>query len=73
MARSSVWKKVKKFQLARNISKSRRIINHVRKNTLELPHDLISTKDQSTSNEQFTYKTRPFTGPLCQKLANFLK
>ncbi|CAM2719232.1 unnamed protein product [Rotaria socialis] len=73
MTRSSALKKEKQLRLARNTSKSRKIINIVRKNTRELQNYFISNKSQSTSNEQFTYKTRTFTGPSCQKLTDFLK
>ncbi|CAM2724124.1 unnamed protein product [Rotaria socialis] len=73
MTRSSALKKEKQLRLARNTSKSRKIINIVRKNTRELQNYFISNKSQSTSNEQFTYKTRTFTGPSCQKLTAFLK
>ncbi|CAF4630462.1 unnamed protein product [Rotaria socialis] len=73
MTRSSALKKEKQLRLARNTSKSRKIINIVRKNTRELQTYFISNKSQSISNEQFTYKTRTFTGPSCQKLTAFLK
>ncbi|CAF2067016.1 unnamed protein product [Rotaria magnacalcarata] len=73
MTHSSALKKEKQLRLARNTSKSRKIINIVRKNTRELQNYFISNKSQSTSNEQFTYKTRTFTGPSCQKLTDFLK
>ncbi|CAM4898569.1 unnamed protein product [Rotaria socialis] len=73
MIRSSALKKEKQLRLARNTSKSRKIINIARKNTRELQNYFISNKSQSTSNEQFTYKTRTFTDPSCQKLTDFLK
>ncbi|CAF4338009.1 unnamed protein product [Rotaria magnacalcarata] len=73
MPHYSVLKQERKFLLARNVSKSRRIVNSVRNKTRELENDLISNKDQSTSNEQFTYKTRSFAGPSCLKRTNFLE
>ncbi|CAF3515214.1 unnamed protein product [Rotaria socialis] len=73
MPHYSVLKQEKRLLLARNKSKSRRIVNSVKNKAHELQNYLISNKDQSTSNEQFTYKARSFTGPSCQKLTNFLK
>ena len=73
MTRSLAWKKGRKVQLAQNTFKSKRIIKTVGKNTRELQNDLIPNKDQSSTNKQFTYKTRSFAGPSCQKLTNYLQ
>jgi hypothetical protein len=66
-------KKEKKLRLTQNRSTSRKIANSVTKQTRKLQHDLISNTDRPADDEQFTYKTRPFTGPSHQKLSNFLE
>jgi hypothetical protein len=69
----SALKKERKLRLAGNIPISRKIVKSVAKKTHQLQKDLISDTDRSASNEQFTYKNRPFTGPSRQKLSNFLE
>ncbi|UJR24220.1 hypothetical protein I4U23_027187 [Adineta vaga] len=45
----------------------------VTKKTRQLQNDLISDTDRTTDNVQFTFKTRPFTGPSHQKLSKCLE
>ncbi|CAF3123531.1 unnamed protein product [Rotaria sp. Silwood2] len=73
MTRSSLLKKQRKVHLVQNTSKSRKIVDDVTKKTRKLQNDLISDIDRPTDNEHFTYKKRPFAGPSCQKLSNFLE
>jgi hypothetical protein len=73
MTRPSLASKEKKLHLVQNISTSKKIVNNVTKKTRRLPNDLISNIDRPTGNQHFTYKKRPFAGPSCQKLSNFLQ
>jgi hypothetical protein len=69
----STLKKERKLRLAGNKTTSRKNVNSVTKQTRKLQQDLISDIDRTADNEQFTYKTRPFTGPSHQKLSSFLE
>jgi hypothetical protein len=69
----SLLKKERKLRLTGNTSTSRKIVNSVTKQTHKLQSDLISGIDRPTGNEHFTYKERPFAGPSCRKLSNFLE
>ena len=73
MTRPSIAKKERKLHLVQNISTSRKIVKSVSKKTRQLQNDLISDTDRPTGNEHFTYKKRPFAGPSCEKLSNFLE
>jgi hypothetical protein len=73
MTRPSVAKKERMLNLAQNKSTSKKIVKNVTKKTRQLPDDLISGIDLPTGNEHFTYKKRPFAGPSCEKLSNFLE
>lgn len=66
-------KKERKLWLTQNRSTSRKIVKSVTKKTRQLQNDLISGIDRPTGNEHFTYKKRPFAGPSCRKLSNFLE
>ncbi|CAF4791022.1 unnamed protein product [Rotaria sp. Silwood2] len=73
MTRPSTKNIGKTVRLAHNLSGSQKIVKSVTKKTRELQNDLISDANRSTSNEHFTYKKRPFVGPSCGKLSNFLE
>ncbi|CAF4634054.1 unnamed protein product [Rotaria sp. Silwood2] len=70
--RSKLGKR-RKLHLVQNISTSQKIVNSVTRKTRKLQNDLISGIDRPTGNENFTYKKRPFAGPSCQTLSNFLE
>jgi hypothetical protein len=69
----STLKRNRKSKLTENVTASRKIVKNVTKKTRQLQNDLISNTDRTADNEQFTYKTRPYTGPSHQKLSNFLE
>ena len=73
MPAPSQLKKQRKLHLVQNISKSSKIVDDVTKKTRKLQSDLISGTDRPTGNERFTFKKRPFVGPSCQKLSNFVQ
>jgi hypothetical protein len=75
MPGSSTLKNERTLRLAQNrsTSTSRKIVNSVTKQTRKLQNDLITGIDQPAGDEHFTYKKRPFAGPSCQKLSNFLE
>ena len=73
MTRPTTLKKERKLRMTQDSSKLRITKINVQRDICLLYNALLSDKDQSKSNGQSMYKTRSFSGPLCQKFSDFLE